>query len=257
MRRALLLACLAFAACSGGGETSDRPPPSGPAEVRPDVVARHGAQFDGELSERDAGSQSEFAAASYITGHLQQAGYTVKLDPVPVGDLVRSTNVVALPPGGEPVSAVVAIPYDNTPNVPEQGDDLGLFLELARALRVVEPDHHVQFVALGAEYSIRQGGHLGSRRLVNLLLEADEKPPGVTPAIIEGGGFSSLGPQGDELNEVALGLDMEQARPLMDPVTPSLLEITKVFQAAGFSHAVASGGVEEVAEVLLVYLRDL
>ena len=257
MRRALTIGLIAFVACTGGGEPGELPPPTGPAQVRPDVVERHGVQFDGELAERDAGSQREFAAASYLTGHLQQAGYAVKLDPVPVGDLVRSTNVIALPPGGDPVSAVVVIPYDNTPNVPAQGDDLGLFLEVARALRVEDPDHHVQFVALGAEYSIRQGGHLGSRRLVNLLLEGEQRPPVVTPAVIEGGGFSSLGPQGDELNEVALSLDMDPARPLMDPVIPSLLEITKVFQAAGLRHAVASGGIEEVAEVLIAYLRDL
>lgn len=221
------------------------------------MVARHGEEFDGDLSERDAGSQKEFAAASYLTGHLQQAGYAVKLDPVPVGDLVRSTNVVALPPGGEPITAVVAIPYDNTPNVPPQGQDLGLFLEIARALRVVEPEHHVQFVALGAEYSIRQGGHLGSRRLVSALLEDESDVPALTPSVVDGGGFSSLGPQGDELNEVALGLETEPARPLTDPVTPSLLEITKVFQAAGLDHAIASGGIEEVADVLVTYLRSL
>jgi hypothetical protein len=248
---------LLLAGCTNEASQSQPPPPAGPSRVRAEVVAKHGREFDGELAERVAGSQQEFAASSYITGHLQQGGYEVKLDPVPVGDLVRSTNVIALPPGDGPVSAVVAIPYDTTPNVPPQGEDLGLFLELARALRVADPDHNVEFVALGAEYSIRQGGHLGSRRLASALLEDEEAPVVVTPAITEGGGFASLGPQGDDLNRAAQALEVEQGSALNDPVTPALLRITKVFHAAGFDHAIAAGGIEEIGEVLLDYLQGL
>lgn len=252
----MILLCLLLAACTPSGGKGELPPPSGPPEIRPDVVERHASEFDGDLSKRVAGSQEEFAAASYLTGHLQQAGYAVKLDPVPVADLVRSTNVIALPPGGDPVSALVVIPYDNTPRVPKQGEDLGLFIELARALRAAEPDHHVQFVALGAEHSLHSGGNLGSRRLVASLLEDEDRPPAITPQIVEGGGFLSLGPQGDELNAVAEGFDPAPARPLTDPMTPALLRITKVFQAAGLRHAVASGGVDEVAEIVLAYLKE-
>ena len=176
MRLPILVLLLALVACSSQGDVRPLSSPTGPPEIEEAAVRLHGDQFDDDLPDRPAGSQQEFAAASYITAHLQSAGYLVELDAVPVEDTIRSSNVVALPPNGEPPEVVVAVGYDTTDEVRDIGDGIGIFLELARALRVAEPDHSVQFVALGAEHTTVNGGSLGSRRLIRLLREAEIDP---------------------------------------------------------------------------------
>jgi hypothetical protein len=236
------------------GDDEEAPAAEGPAEVRAEVVEDHADQFDEDLVDRPAGSQQEFAAASYLTGHLQRAGYRVRLDSVPFRDTVRSTNVIALPPGGDEPTAVVVVPYDSTPSAPELGPDLGLFLELARALRVAKPDHSVQFVALGAELTAEGGGNLGSRALAGELADIEGPPPVVSLMIVPGGGFRAPGPAGDALNEIAMDLDLPHARPLSVPIAPAHLRATEIFEEAGIPHAIAAGGIEEIARVLLDYL---
>jgi hypothetical protein len=251
---ALALALLA-GACTSSDPSGDKgPAATGPPEIQLDVVTEHARQFDDEVPQRLAGSQDELVAASYISGHLQQAGYRVRLDDVPVGDLVESTNVVALPPGDGDVQFAIVVPYGTGAGVPPQGEDLGLFLELARALAVRVPDHHVQFVALGAEFAEGSGGSLGSRRYLKLLQENDEHPFVISPAVIAGGGFASLGPAGDDLNSVAQKLGIPKARPLNDPLLASYLRITQMYAEAEIGHAIAAGGAEEVSRVLLEFL---
>lgn len=243
------------AACTGSTEEAPAGSrPQGPPDVGLDVVDEHAAQFDEELPERPAGSQEEFAAATYITGHLQQAGYEVRLASVPHKDLVRSTNVVALPPGGEPISVVVTVLYDTASNMQPAGRDIGLFLEVARALHVREPEHHVQFVALGAEVTAEDGGNLGSKTLAAELADLDEKPPVIALLEVSSGGFRAPGPGGDELNEVALQMDVPLSRPLSEPLLPAYLRSTQVFVDAGVPHAIAAGGIEEIGRVVLAYL---
>lgn len=165
-----------LAACSGdAGNPRPISSPVGPPEIQPDVVAQHAAQFEDDLPQRPAGSQQEFAAATYITAHLQQAGYVVELDAVPVEDLVRSSNVIALPPSGEKPEIVVTVAYD-TGRTAGSATTIGTFLELARALRVAVPDHSVEFVALGAELTEVNGGSLGSRRLIKVFLDEGVRP---------------------------------------------------------------------------------
>src|SRR5688572_23168853 len=87
MRATLLsLTLLLLTSCVLGG--ADRPAPSfspeGPPEIQADVIARHAEQFESDLAERAPGSQEEFAAATYMTAHLQRAGYVVRLESVPV-----------------------------------------------------------------------------------------------------------------------------------------------------------------------------
>lgn len=253
---ALVAAAIVAGACTGGG--SDDPSggveAEGPPEVRLDVVDEHARQFDDDLADRRAGSQQEFAAATYITAHLQESGYRVALRSVPFEDLVRSTNVVALPPGGGEPSAVVTVAYDTTESSPPLGRDIGLFLELARALKVAEPDHGVQFVALGAELTGSGGGNLGSRALAGELSELETKPPIVALMEVSEGGFRAPGPGGDDLNEIALSMDIPHARPLSEAILPMHLRSTTIFVEAGFEHAVAAGGVDEIGRVLLEYL---
>lgn len=175
MRTHLTLAAilLALSGCASSSLTpAGRPSPSGPPEVQFDLVAKHAAQFDDDVPERRPGSQEEAAAGSYILGHLQLAGFGPYLDPVPVGDQVRSTNVVALPPSGEAPVVVLAVAYDTGDGERSTGHYIGLFLELARAVNVVAPDHRAAFVAMGAE-SIE---HRGSRRLAQYLLDEGWEP---------------------------------------------------------------------------------
>ena len=228
----------------------------GPPEVRVEVVEDHAAQFDEELSDRAAGTQQEFAAATYITAHLQKAGYAVALRSVPFKDLVRSTNVVGLPPGGGDPRAVVTVAYDTTSSTPHLGRDIGLFLELARAASVADPDHDVEFVALAAELTGLGEGNLGSRALAAELEEIDPAPVVIALMEVSGGGFRAPGPAGDDLNEIALSLDIPPARPLSEAILPVHLRATTVFVEAGIDHAVAAGGVEEIADVMLEFLAD-
>lgn len=173
-----MLAVFLLAACSRDTSTQPISSPVGPAQIQSEVVTQHASQFEDDLPQRPAGSQQEFAAASYITGHLQQAGYLVELDAVPVEDAVRSSNVIALPPSGEEPEIVVAVAYD-TGKAARSATPIGTFLELARALRVAVPEHSVEFVALGAELTDVNGGSLGSRRLIDVLLDR-----GVGPEIV-------------------------------------------------------------------------
>lgn len=150
-RLALVLLASSFVACAGAGnQEGPVPAPSGPAEIQYDVVRQHAQQFDVDLPSRLPGSQQELAAATYILGHLQLAGYSPALDAVPVSNQVQSSNVIALPPGGREPEVVVAIGYDATGRGRHTGGHLGLLLESARALNVSEPGHLVAFAFIAA-----------------------------------------------------------------------------------------------------------
>src|SRR5688500_17656446 len=112
--RVLATALLLLPACIGGGDDTPRPDftPEGPPQVQREVIARHAEQFEQDLATRPAGSQQEFAAATYLTAHLQQAGYVVRLEDVPVADTVRSSDVIGRPPSGADPKVVVTVSYD-------------------------------------------------------------------------------------------------------------------------------------------------
>jgi hypothetical protein len=175
MRRLLILIAV-FVACTGcvrhEAATGKDPGPQGPPEIQYDVVQQHALQFDVDFPDRPAGSQHELAAASYILGHLQLAGFSPRLDRVPVQDAVSSTNVVAMPPNGSEPGYLVTVAYDTGAMHDDRGRDIGLFLELARALSVADPDHSVAFVAVGAE----SVDHRGTRRLAQFLLDHGVDP---------------------------------------------------------------------------------
>src|SRR5687768_13322733 len=148
----LSLTLLLFGACTSIGSQTPDPnfTPEGPPQVQRDVIARHAEQFETDLASRPPGSQEEFAAATYLNAHLQQAGYIVRLEDVPVADTVRSSDVIALPPSGESPEIVVTVSFDRPIGAPDDdGSDIGAFLEVARALRVEAGSHNVQFAALG------------------------------------------------------------------------------------------------------------
>ena len=161
VRRTAALLALGLVACTSGFSGNPKPVasqslPSAPRVLDP-LVARHARQFDEDIPLRPAGSQEELAAAGYISGHLQLAGYAIRLDSVPVADQVKSSNVVALPPSGGDPRIVVTVVYDSDGQT-LTGSSIGLFLELARALKIEMPDHRVEFVAEGATATNREGG---------------------------------------------------------------------------------------------------
>jgi hypothetical protein len=218
--------------------------------VQESVVDEHAAQFDETIGDRPAGSQREFAASTYILGHLQQAGYVPLLDPVPVEDTVRSTNVVAPPPRGAEPRVVVTAAYDTAPGIDETGVTLGVWLELARALYARAPDHAVEFVALGAEHSQLYGGNLGSRRLIEFLRDDD-----LEPLVIS---IEALSEDGDAA--LVFGLDAERVlsfgQDLDVPVRRAERadDADELFVQAGVSHVAVSGGAHPVADLLLELL---
>ncbi|HEX2239741.1 MAG TPA: hypothetical protein VHJ82_01170 [Actinomycetota bacterium] len=241
MRRSTTVALIVLVAttgCNGQGDLP-QPSPSGSARVDITAVRQHARQFDVELRPRGAGSQQEFAAATYIVAHLQQAGYVARLEPVPVKNLVESSNVVALPPAAEP-AAIVTIPYDEAAN----GATIGLWLELARALRVSQPDHAVQFVGLGAEAG--RDGRLGTRRQIRMLQETQSDVPIVSFDVGTAAQVSASGPAAREMVSLGRRLGIEAVVVELDS--------DDLWTAGGFAHTHASGPLQPLARLLIEYL---
>jgi hypothetical protein len=208
------------------------------------AIEDHAEQFESELPLREPGSDEELQASVYILGHLQDAGYVPLLDAVPVGDLVESTNLVALPVGGAEPQHLVAVSYGNT-EAGSGGEAIGVFLELARALNAANQDHAVAFVALAAEGSPRLGASLGTRRLLQYLEDEDLSPHVITLAA--DGSMEEVRAAGSRAEEV-IGLfeDPAPGAPLRDDI----------YARARLEHTVIFGPPDEVGEVLLDYLDD-
>ena len=255
MRRTLLaLLLVAGAACSTlpEGQKATKPA-TGPAEVRAGTVEEHARQFDEEEPVRLAGSQEELAASAYVVAHLTDAGYVSRLDAVPVENLVRSTNVVALPPSGEEPDVLVVVAYDSTATSEPGGLAIGVWLEVARALRTIELEHSVQFVALGAEHAPQGGGRLGSRRLARQLTDEGRSPEVVVVEdVVEGDGPAALaGAAAAAIEKEARSLGIEVR------AAPAMSGAGEVFDRAGFDTTVVGGGAHALGPVLLSYLAGL
>ena len=247
----LLLLCAACSTLPEGQKSSA--PGSGPPEIEPATIESHARSFDEEEPVRAAGSQQELAASAYIVAHVTDAGYVFRLDAVPVQDLVRSTNVVALPPRGDEPEVIVVVGYDSTQGSAPNGHAISVWLEVARALRAADADHGVEFVALGAEHAEAGGGNLGSRRLTHQLADDGATPEIVEIGPVEGGGRRV------EVSGIAEAALEAEARELGIPVSVSagIPGTGAVFPAAGFDTTVVAGGAEGVAKVLLAYLGTL
>jgi hypothetical protein len=251
-----VLLCAAVA-CSPDVRKFEAQDVEGPPEVQVDVVDQHAEQFETDVPERPAGSEEEQIAAAYILGTLQQNGYFARLDPVPVADLFRSTNVIAEPEGGgEDPDAIVVVPYGTGPDSPDNNEAIGLFLELSRALNVAAPGHKVQFAALGAEYSDREGGSLGSRRLAKFLMDEGQDPLVIQLVDIsaEGSSFVATGPGADDLDEIEQDIEGGASTTQRNSIH---LEGPDVFSAAGFDRILVQGGSEILGPVLLQFLSEL
>jgi hypothetical protein len=185
-------------------------------------------------------------ASSYLLARLEQAGYLVDLDPVPVGNLLHSTNVIALPPSGR-AAIVVVVDYDTSASAPSDGAAIGTFLEVARALRVLHPHHSVEFAALGAQQVAVNGGQVGGRSLIELL-----KPQSPQPQIIRIGQVTEHPPGVSVAGAAAAAIRAAAARTgvALGAAGPPPND---VFTSAGFGESVVGGGLA-VGSVLLAYL---
>ncbi len=192
---AVLVALLATSCGEPRGRELARP--QGPPAIRLEALQRHARELDRAIGVRPAGSRAELLAASYILRELQRAGYLVRLDFVPLTNLVRSSNVIALPRSGEKAQIAVAAPYDGRGG----GAAVGVLLELARALASARPRHSVEFVALGAEKTRVKGGRLGSRRLAKVLIDAG-KTASVVSIASDGRTGAALVARGDGAPEL-------------------------------------------------------
>lgn len=202
--RVFCVALLLLAACGTDATLGARPAPSGPPTIDYDLVRQHALQFDVDIPSRPPGSQHELAAATYILGHLQLAGYSPTLAAVPVADQVQSTNVVAFPPNGENPEVLVAIGYDDSGRGAGEGQQIGLFLELARAINVAEPDHRAGFVALGAETD----DYAGSVELGRTLEERGFEPQLLLLQLgNEGGGYAAGACASQQAYEIVSDID--------------------------------------------------
>ena len=251
--------CLAAAAiaCPTQESVAPAPDPTGAPEVSVEQVEEHAAQFDAEVPERAPGSDEEFAAASYLLGHLQLAGYGTFLDAVPVQDLIRSTNVVAFPPSGDDPEKLIVVEYGTAKGGPDRGIELGLFLEVARALRIAEPDHAVGFVALGAATE-QEEASLGAERLAAFLDERDLEPTivefwDVPNAEVT---FKAYGDPTGLLNDIANRLDPDCGGRNACAMTDETVRLPDhdLWEQEDLTQTVITGQPEEIGAVLLKWL---
>ena len=247
MKKTALLALLFLVSCTANETPRPAASPSGPPAIDASAIEAHGRQFADELPDRVAGSQQEFAATTYITAHLQQAGYVVEFDSIPVENTVRSTNVVALPPSTEDPVYLVTAPYDGSGPSPA----VGVFLELARALRASVPEHSVEFVALGAEESDVPDGPLGTRRMIKLLQDRELDPKVIFLTNAQPpGNFKAYGEDSEELHGLAFGDDAVLTQELLTHPGSNL------FEQAGFDTTLVAGEPARVAQILLRFLAN-
>jgi hypothetical protein len=249
---ALLLSAPMMAACAGGSISGDLADAEGPPHVEMSTLREHAEQFDTDVPVRIAGSQEEQAAAGYITGTLQRNGYLVRLEAVPVGDLVNSSNLIGQPADVESPQVIVVVSYGTDEDGDEDGLALGLLLELARALNVEEANHEVFFVGVGADDAEVEAGYLGSRRLARMMLDEDWDPLVIQLTDIDEGG--QLGASGDRADEFIEAMTATTG-PFVEFDRGSVDVDVDVFAKAGFDSLLIAGDAEKLAEVLLDYLR--
>jgi len=233
-----------------GGDFGPRDVP-GPPEVRAEVVTEHAAQFDDELPKRTAGSQQEQGAATYILGIMQRNGYVVRLESVPVRNLVASTNLIATPPGLDEPETVIVVPYDVTEGDatdPSAGSSLGVFLETARALNVADPEQATAWVALGAESADAKGGHLGSRRLIRFMLDEDWDPHVIQVAV--GFEFATTGESAEAFEDAYREVTGES------PPFGKIVRQVDPYGEAGFTETIVTAPADVLGPVLLEILRS-
>ncbi|QIB70425.1 M28 family peptidase [Aminipila butyrica] len=145
------------------------------------VMYRHLTELSQTIGPRLAGSDAEKAAGDYIKDTLQAAGYAVEVQPfhwevtnksgivVKEGD---SSNLVAIKQGKSAEEVIVGAHYDSVNTAKGASDNasgVSVMLAAAEALKGVETDYTIRFVAFGAE----EVGLKGSTYYANKMDDTD------------------------------------------------------------------------------------
>lgn len=116
----------------------------------------HVHHLAGEIGERNVFTEGSLdAAAHYIRGRFEEAGYEAAAQPVEAMG-VTSHNLEATLAGSDPDAGVILLGahYDTVPGSPGADDNasaVAALLELARSLRAASPRHTLRFVAFTNE----------------------------------------------------------------------------------------------------------
>lgn len=133
-----------------------------------------------EAHARQAGTTGEAAAAGKIDGWLEDAGYSVDIQPFSYtrkGHTYDSQNVIGYLPAQagtvDPPLVIVGAHYDSVTagnGADDNASGVGVMLEVAEAVASYQRDYDVAFVAFGAE----EAGLLGSKYYVEHMPKVDK-----------------------------------------------------------------------------------
>jgi aminopeptidase YwaD len=146
----------------------------------------HGAVMDHvralsvEIGLRNAGSNGDERASTYIAGRIERLGWTVERRPFPLPQGGESTNVVGTPPGFDETKPYVIVGghYDslNGPGANDNATGVAVAMEIARTVDAKPGPLPVMFVGFGAEERQptpnRDDHHIGSRHYVSKMSPA-------------------------------------------------------------------------------------
>jgi Zn-dependent M28 family amino/carboxypeptidase len=140
----------------GSSWTGPLPPLTGKHQLIHDNLKRHVAVLAGRIGERNVWRpEAMAAAASYIQESLEDAGYTVNVQPFTSRDLTVN-NIEAVLPGHGAADEIIVIGahYDSVADSPGADDNasgVAALLELARLLAGSTLPRTVRFVAFANE----------------------------------------------------------------------------------------------------------
>jgi len=154
----------------GSSWTGPLPPLTDRQQLIHDNLIRHVAALAGEIGERNVWRpEAMAAAAAYIQGSLEEAGYTVNVQPFASrGQSVA--NIEAVLPGHAAVDEIIVVGahYDSVADSPGADDNasgVAAMLELARLLAASTLPRSVRFVAFANEEApFFYGDEMGSNR---------------------------------------------------------------------------------------------
>lgn len=165
----------------GSSWSGPLPPQTGKQQLIHDNLKRHVAELAGRIGERNVWRPEALAsAAAYIRKSLEEAGYTVSVQPFTSHGLTVSNIEAVLPGHGAADEIIVAgAHYDSvagTPGANDNASGVAALLELARLLAGTALPRSVRFVAFANEEApFFYGDEMGSKRYADRARAQDER----------------------------------------------------------------------------------